>query len=507
MQKINFLTIAAVIILLAAAVTSCGDAKSGNSVTLITVADELRFGISGTGTATILWGNQKVTAELSEDVRELVILDILDSNSQKVTISGNVTLFDCEWGELTALDVSRNSALEILRISFSDYLRNLDLSKNSALTYVDISTNEFSAEALNELFGSLHSNGGTINIFGNPGTDHCNKSIAEAKGWKVQTTEYGDWGEQTEDDQLSQLMPEIIYKMPTQHMPDFLKTEEQRRQAVSSFLGEYGENKMTAFSLYNHHDYGYDMWTIAGYLTENNQNVLLIVQFGTGLDGFQLKSDKTLNYSIETQEFTEIVRPIEMPTVDEMVLESLIENTNLFQKAKTHFGNKMEFNYGNFYKEGFSVGLNYFEFWLKNDNFDYYHQKNVRAWYKWDGKKFYKYAMPNDTKEVEIDDSWYGKYECYISNVTYTLDIKSDGCIFTGDGLQTYFVENCTVKKIAHDMLLVRFHSRLDGFSINEQKPYVIKLFQKDYSYYFNSPSIFGEENTNTNVFVEIEKK
>ena len=299
-------------------------------------------------------------------------------------------------------------------------------------------------------------------------------------------------------------MQEIIYQMPATLMPDYLKTEEQRREAVSD-MGEI--NGQSAFSLYHHYDDGYDQWTIAGYLTDDNRNVLLIVQYGSGLDGFELKSDKTLNYHIETQEFTEIERPIELPTVDEMVLESLIENTRLFQRAKTHFGNKMELLYGNFDKEGFSVGLNYFAFWLNNDDFDYYYRKDARAWYKWDGKQFYKYANPNDANGVEIDESWYGRYECYISSVSYTFDIMSDACIFTGDGLQTHFVENCTVEKIAHDMLLVRFHSRIDGFSINEQLPYVIKLFRKDDRYYFNSPRIFGEENTDTHVYVEIEKK
>ena len=378
-------------------ITGCGGSRvetveTVETMTLITGADELRFNMSGTGTVTIAWGNQKETAVLSED-EQLFILDIPDINSRTVTISGKVKRFECEWGELTAVDVSRNTALEKLRIRFSDYLTSLDLSKNIALTYVDVSGGQFSFEALNDLFGSLHGNGGTINIFGNPGTDDCNKSIAQAKGWKVQTTEYGNSDDQTDDAQLSELMPEIIYSLPAALMPDFLKTEEQRREAVTSNFGD--SSGISAFTFDYHHDYGYDQWTIAGYLTDDNRNVLLIVQFGSGSDGFQLKSDKTLNYNIETQEFTEITRPIELPTVDEMVIENIFDNQSLYNKAKAHFGNKMELNYARFDKEGFTVNLNYFSFWGNNDDFDYYSAPFMVARYKWDGAKFYKHKIFN----------------------------------------------------------------------------------------------------------------
>jgi len=383
-------------------ITGCSE-SSVETMTLITGNEELRFSMSGTGTATIVWGNQKETAELSEDEHISFILDIPDINSRTVTISGNITGIECVWGELTAVDVSRNTALKTLLLSMS-HLTGLDLSKNSALTYVDVKANQFAAAALNDLFGSLHGNGGTINIAYNPGTDDCNKSIAEAKGWTVETAEYENRDEQMDDTQFSELMPEIIYKLPAALMPDYLKTEEQRREAVTSNMGE--NNEMSAFSLIRHHDYGYDQWTIAGYLTEDNQNVLLIVQYGSGLDGFEIKLDKTLNYSIETQEFTEIERPIELPTVDEIVLESIFETTRLFQRAKTHFGNKMEFNYGNFYKEGFTVIPNYFTFWANNDDFDFYSAPFMMAWYKWDGKQFYKYKILNynDFHLIENED-------------------------------------------------------------------------------------------------------
>ena len=47
----------------------------------------------------------------------------------------------------------------------------------------------FSAEGLNEVFTSLETVvSATISVFGNPGTDTCDTSIATAKGWTVDTT-------------------------------------------------------------------------------------------------------------------------------------------------------------------------------------------------------------------------------------------------------------------------------------------------------------------------------
>ena len=53
--------------------------------------------------------------------------------SQTVTITGDVTYFDCQNNQLTALDVSQNTALENLSCT-DNQLTTLDVSKNTALT-------------------------------------------------------------------------------------------------------------------------------------------------------------------------------------------------------------------------------------------------------------------------------------------------------------------------------------------------------------------------------------
>ena len=158
---------------------------SGEKImTLITGNDALRFCLRGSGTATIVWGNEKETAELAEDEFEWFTLAIPNISARTVTLSGEITGFECEWGGITELDVSRNTALTDLSMGVNQ-LKSLDVSKNTALKSLHIKANQFTAAALNDLFGTLHNKGGIINIAYNPGVDDCNISMAEAKGWEV----------------------------------------------------------------------------------------------------------------------------------------------------------------------------------------------------------------------------------------------------------------------------------------------------------------------------------
>ena len=162
--------------------------RNEKTMTLITDNDELRFCLSGSGTATIVWGNEKETAELSADEFKWFTLAISDINSRTVTLSGEITGFECEWGGITEVDVSRNTTLTDLDVSVNQ-LKSLDVSKNTALKSLHIKANQFTAAALNDLFGTLHDKGGIINIAYNPGVDDCNISMAEAKGWEVLVVE------------------------------------------------------------------------------------------------------------------------------------------------------------------------------------------------------------------------------------------------------------------------------------------------------------------------------
>jgi len=192
------------------------------------------------------------------------------------------------------------------------------------------------------------------------------------------------------DKEFSDLLLNIIYQLPVSVMPNYLKTEEQRREVITEYTGNDYVNP-TTFSYYQRYDEGYDLWEMVGYLNEDNCNVLLIVQYGSGLDGFLLKLDKTLNYNIETQRFTEIERPMEMPTVDEMIVESNFTNPQFYQKAKMFFSKKMKFHYRDFNNEGFILYLDVWEFWENNMTvYDEYVTDGMVVCYKWDGVRFYK---------------------------------------------------------------------------------------------------------------------
>jgi len=102
-------------------------------------------------------------------------------------VSKNTALIwlDCHENNLTSLDVSKNTALTYLDCSDNN-LTSLDVSKNTALTWLDCSGNNLTSAALNQIFRDLPQvTSETIFMSGNPGTETCDKSIAENKGWNV----------------------------------------------------------------------------------------------------------------------------------------------------------------------------------------------------------------------------------------------------------------------------------------------------------------------------------
>ena len=108
-----------------------------------------------------------------------------DSNKPyTITVKGKIKGWYC-WDNLTLLDVSKCPALTELGCGYNN-LTSLDVSKNTALTWLDCSRNNLTSAALNQIFRDLPQvTSGTIYMSGNPGTETCDKSIAENKGWRV----------------------------------------------------------------------------------------------------------------------------------------------------------------------------------------------------------------------------------------------------------------------------------------------------------------------------------
>ena len=193
------------------------------------------FCIEGSGKITIDWGDGKVNTKwlwnfnkihwfthsysgssaytIKISATALRHLDCSYNQLTKLDLRANTALtsLHCWTNELTSLDVSNNIALTHLEL-FNNQVSNLDVSKNTALTHLycdnnqltelnlsantalkrlNCESNNLSADALNALFETLHNNtfeyGKTIYIADNPGTYDCDISIAERKGWKVNT--------------------------------------------------------------------------------------------------------------------------------------------------------------------------------------------------------------------------------------------------------------------------------------------------------------------------------
>jgi hypothetical protein len=126
----------------------------------------------------------------------LYILSCSDNKLTSLDISKCTALhqLSCSSNQLTSLDVSKNTELFSLNCNYNQ-LTSLNVSPNNiVLTPVSCGHNQLDASALNSLFNSLpkakswtNGNSSSIYIGGNPGTDNCDISIAENKGWYVST--------------------------------------------------------------------------------------------------------------------------------------------------------------------------------------------------------------------------------------------------------------------------------------------------------------------------------
>lgn len=115
--------------------------------------------------------------------------------SLDVSKSTTLTYLKCYNNKLTTLDVSKCTALRELSCGGNE-LTSLDVSKCTALTDLRCDDNLLTSKALNKIFTDLPQGKTWVDEYGykhdcwiyisnNPGSDTCNKSIAENKGWGV----------------------------------------------------------------------------------------------------------------------------------------------------------------------------------------------------------------------------------------------------------------------------------------------------------------------------------
>lgn len=131
-----------------------------------------------------------------KDCNSLIVIKLYNNALRTLDVSGLKALkeLNCGYNDLTSLDVSGLKVLKELDCDYND-LTSLDIKGCSSLRWLDCSYNELSAEALNQIFKDLPQ-GETwtdedgyverprISIYGNPGSEDCDRSIAEKKGWE-----------------------------------------------------------------------------------------------------------------------------------------------------------------------------------------------------------------------------------------------------------------------------------------------------------------------------------
>ncbi len=140
----------------------------------------------GPGDVNVNWGDGR-TEHFSSSVTD-IRHHYLDSGTYTVTItSSNIKRFYTSNLQVDDIDIRSCSDLRSIS-SVNGNLGALDASNCEYIRTIEIDRNNFSAEALNNLFKSLpqHEEGyqASLYISNNPGAETCDKSIAENKGWK-----------------------------------------------------------------------------------------------------------------------------------------------------------------------------------------------------------------------------------------------------------------------------------------------------------------------------------
>ena len=179
----------------------------------LTKSGNVTFGISGSGSITINWGDGSATQTYNISSGN-TNLTHSGSGSRTITISGaNITRLDCSDNqvtqinvseittlthlfcndnELTGLDVSANNRLAML-LCDDNRLTALNVGENTTLSFLNISFNNMQNASLNALLSSLHANnitgGKTVIISNNAGTASPQSiNTAINRGWEVVET-------------------------------------------------------------------------------------------------------------------------------------------------------------------------------------------------------------------------------------------------------------------------------------------------------------------------------
>ena len=148
MSRKKLINVLAGILILAVFSACDGGGGSSAKIKMTTEKAKLWFLLSGSGTATVDWGDgsEKVTLTIQESSNPISGIrfehDYNSATIRTISINGdNITGLLCQNYQLTSLDVSKNTALTGLNVA-QNQLTSLDVSKNPKLTILECFNNQ-----------------------------------------------------------------------------------------------------------------------------------------------------------------------------------------------------------------------------------------------------------------------------------------------------------------------------------------------------------------------------
>ena len=148
----------------------------------------MHLDVSNNTALMVLWCNNNQLTELNLAKNTLLTeLYCYHNNLTMLDLSNNRALvrLNSSQNQLTNLDLRENGELNRFDC-YENRLSSLDFSNNQKLNYAVCSDNQLAVEELNALFSTFYKGAaGKIFIGGNPGEKECDRSIANARGWKV----------------------------------------------------------------------------------------------------------------------------------------------------------------------------------------------------------------------------------------------------------------------------------------------------------------------------------
>jgi len=198
--------------------------------------------------------------------------------------------------------------------------------------------------------------------------------------------------EMESDEQFAALMKGIYYQLPESVMCDDLKTDKQRKSVqINSWDGPESIIDVNHLSYSHYYGEGTSVqWDMAGYLTDDQQDVVVVVRlWGSVHEKYETTFDKTFNYNITSGKITEIERPIDPFTVDELISESHFDTPVLAAKAKSFYrAHTHPVRYFDFDRNGFIARADLLGYAPYDDPWD--EQNRVIVIREWNGRRFVK---------------------------------------------------------------------------------------------------------------------